>query len=77
MSNTGAVAQTFSWNDRLQPTQLAVTGAGSSSLLTLNFYPCDSQLTSCSSGNNGNLWSQKIQTGGTGGLSVTQNYQYL
>jgi len=75
MGNTSAVTQAFTWNDHVQPTQLAVTGAGSASLLTLNFYPCDSQATSCTSGNNGNLWSQKIQTA-SGGLNVTQSYQY-
>jgi uncharacterized protein RhaS with RHS repeats len=68
------VTQTFSWNDRVQPTGLAVNGSGSGNLLTLGFFPCASGATQCSSGNNGNLQSQTIAMPG---LSLTQTYSYL
>jgi RHS repeat-associated protein len=63
------VTETVSWNDRLQPTNLAV----SNSLLNLGFFPCSSNGTSCAAGNNGNLQSQIITAPG---LSVTQTYSY-
>jgi RHS repeat-associated protein len=72
MTMGNGVVQNFTWNDRVQPTQLAVTHSGSS-LLTLGFFPCAGGATSCSSGNNGNLQSQTITLPG---LSVTQNYTY-
>jgi hypothetical protein len=62
-----------SFNDRLQPTGLSITGSGNSNLLTLGFYPCaGAQQTACSN-NNGNLQSQSISIPG---MSVTQNYTY-
>ncbi len=72
MTTGNNVAQTLTWNDRAQPTNLQVT-SGVNNLLTLGFYPCASQATSCSSGNNGNLRSQTIAVPG---LSLTQSYTY-
>jgi hypothetical protein len=40
----------------------------------LNFYPCQSSATQCSSGNNGNLYSQTIAAPILG--TLTQNYSY-
>jgi RHS repeat-associated protein len=72
--NTGnSVTQQFSWNDRIQPMSLTVTGPGATSLVTLGFYPCVSQAAQCSTGNNGNLQSQTIQMPG---LSLNQTYSY-
>ena len=73
MTTGNGVTQTFSWNDRVQPTGLAVTGSGQTSLLTLGFFPCASGATSCTTGNNGNLQSQTIALPG---LSMTQSYSY-
>jgi len=65
------VTQTYTWNDRVQPTGLTVAGA-SGSLLTLGFYPCAGVATTCAA-NNGNLQSQTIAAPG---LSLTQTYSY-
>ncbi len=61
-----------SFNDRLQPTGLQIISSAGN-LLTLGLYPCTSQVTSCASGNNGNLQSQSISIPG---LFVTQTYSY-
>jgi hypothetical protein len=47
-----AVAEVSTWNDRLQQTSMAAGG-----LLTLQFYPCPSGATLCST-NNGNIWRE-------------------
>ncbi len=72
MTTGNNVVQTVTWNDRAQPTNLQVT-SGVTNLLTLGFYPCAGQVTSCASGNNGNLQSQTITQPG---LSRTQTYSY-
>ncbi len=48
MTTGNGVTQTFSWNDRVQPTGVAVTGSGQTSLLTLGFFPCAS-VNNCAS----------------------------
>jgi RHS repeat-associated protein len=76
-TGNGAIQQ-VSWNDRQQPTSLIAT-SGSTNLLTLGFYPCTSQSTSCSTGNTGNVQSQKISfpaVGSAPALNVTQTYSY-
>ncbi len=73
MTMGNGVQQQLSWNDRAQPTNLQVT-SGATSLLTLGFYPCaGNAVTSCPTGNNGNLQSQTITQPG---LNLTQNYTY-
>ncbi|MDP9054301.1 MAG: RHS repeat-associated core domain-containing protein, partial [Acidobacteriota bacterium] len=72
MTLGNGLTQTYSWNDRLQPTGLTAAGAGTT-LLGLGFYPCTGQLPSCASGNNGNLQSQTINMPG---LNLTQGYSY-
>jgi RHS repeat-associated protein len=65
--------QTLTWNDRSQPVNLQVT-SGVTNLLNLGFYPCSGvAVTSCTSGNNGNLQSQSVTAPS---LSVTQTYSY-
>jgi hypothetical protein len=44
------------------------------SLLTLNFYPCDSGATACTN-NNGNIWREKVASPGMSG-TATQEYRY-
>ncbi len=71
MMGNGTV-QAFQFNDRSQPTGVQVT-SGNNSLLSLGFYPCSGNATSCGSGNNGNLQSQTIALPG---MSLTQTYSY-
>ncbi len=75
MAMGNGATQTYTWNDRVQPTGLTVTGAatGNPQLLGLSFYPCASSATWCTTGNNGNLRSQTIAIPG---LSLTQSYSY-
>ncbi len=78
MTLGNGVTQTFTWNDRLQPTGMTATGGGTT-LLGLGFFPCSGGATSCATnagagtGNNGNLLSQTITMPG---LNLTQSYTY-
>ncbi|HEV8414604.1 MAG TPA: RHS repeat-associated core domain-containing protein [Bryobacteraceae bacterium] len=79
MTTGNGVSQQVTWNDRLQPIGLQVNSASNSSLLTLGFYPCPSNATSCTTGNNGNLQSQSIAfpaLNGSPALNLTQVYSY-
>jgi RHS repeat-associated protein len=80
------VTQQMVWNDRLQAVGLsAATAEGS--LLTMGWYPCPQNQTSCATstnagvttGNNGNLLFQTVSfpaIGNVPGLSLTQSYTY-
>lgn len=73
------VQEQFSWNDRMQPTQVQVTSPAQTSLLTLGFSPCPGGGQSCPAGNNGNLQSQTISfpaIGSAPALNLTQTYGY-
>ncbi len=63
-----SLVESLTWNDRLQPVRIQ---AGSQ--LALDLFPCTAQATSCTSGNNGNVRSQKITIPG---LTATQLYSY-
>jgi YD repeat-containing protein len=67
------ITETWSYNDRLQATGVQA-GSPSTSLLALNFYPCDAGLTACSN-NNGNIWREVITTPQMPN-PVTQEYRY-
>lgn len=75
ITNGNGVTATLSWNDRLQPTALSANNPNLSpnQILGLSFYPCQSNATACSSGNNGNLYGQAISAPG---LSLAQTYAY-
>jgi YD repeat-containing protein len=76
LGNSDTITQSYSWNDRFQPTGMTATQGGTT-LLGLGFYPCPSNGTSCASGsgtgNNGNLLSQTITMPG---LNLAQTYSY-
>ena len=74
MTMGNMVAHQLTWNDRLQPVTIQATSSVAGSLLTLGLFPCLSQATSCTSGNNGNLRSQQITAPILG--TVPQNYSY-
>lgn len=68
------------WNDRGQPIQMQAKYPSGANALQLNLYPCASSLTTCPSGNNGNLRSQTVTVGQLNPTpqtySFTQTYTY-
>lgn len=64
LGNSNTLTQSYTWNDRFQPTGMTATQGGTT-LLALGFYPCLMNGMTCASasgmGNNGNLLSQTIQ----------------
>jgi RHS repeat-associated protein len=72
-----SVTEKPSFNDRFQPIGLQATSPSASPQLTLGLYPCAGNVTSCATGNNGNVQSQTIAaTLPTGSFSATQRYGY-
>ena len=74
MTMGNGVTQQLTWNDRQQPLSITAKSASNTALLTLGLYPCASQGTSCTSGNNGNLQSQMIVVPNLG--TLTQSYTF-
>ncbi len=76
LGNNDTITQSYTWNDRFQPTGMTAT-QGTNTLLQLGFYPCPNNGTACASGNgtgnNGNLLSQTITMPG---LNLAQTYSY-
>ena len=66
-----SMAETWSYNSRLQPHQVSVVRSGTTHL-SLGFFYCGSQVHTCSD-NNGNM---RIQTVGIPGQSWTQSFGY-
>jgi len=76
MAQGTGVSQTFSWNDRVQPVGVTVTGGGQP-LLTLGLSPCAGGATACGSGNNGSLQSQTITVPGSSAWNQRYTYDHL
>ena len=74
MTMGNGVTQQLTWNDRQQPLSISAKSASNTALLTLGLYPCASQATSCTSGNNGNLQSQTITMPNLS--TLTQSYTF-
>ncbi len=80
LGNSNTVTQTYTWNDRFQPTGMTAAQGGTT-LLQLGLFPCPTNGTSCASGsgtgNNGNLLSQTITMPGLSQLTQTYSYDHL
>ena len=73
MALGNGLTETWTWNDRLQATNLSIAPAAGAAPLQLSLYPCDGHAVSCSSGNTGDLRAQVITTPD---LVVTQTFGY-
>lgn len=69
------VVESYTWNDRQQPTGLTVAPVSGQNHLVLKLYPCASLQTSCQTGNVGNIQTQTISAPAVN-LNLTHTYNY-